>query len=364
MKLRLDRDLARALDEALAAAHRARHAAVTREHVLDALLGFSVLWRDLLPLRASRRELASLIAIRLAELPTTAPYRDAIASVPFSQELQADLNATQRAFFFFPRKVGVEELLDILLEAPEIARLVADARLDLDVLDNSLSEAKRIAVEHRHAALYPEHVFRVLADERWFAQALLDAGGEAEAFRLRLDERLATLGGIPQRDRQILPTKALGVLIERAEAYGRMLGRPTTSEIFVAIALRDAEPSHIIEDSGVDPMTFLSSVVHGFVPPLDATAGNDLAEVVFHNDDFTTQEHVIATLEDEFGLADVLAVQVMLRIHKGGEAIVGVYQAADARERARDATERARNAGFPLRIEVRPVRSDHDVIES
>lgn len=364
MKLRLDRDLARAVDEALAAAHRARHAAVTREHLLDALLGFSVLWRDVLPLRASQRELASLIAIRLAELPTTAPYRDAIAAVPFSEELQADLNAAHRAIFFFPRKIGVEELLDVLLDAPEIARLVADARLDLDVLDNSISEARRIALEHRHAALYPEHLFRVFADERWFARALLDAGGEAEAFRLRLDERLATVGAVPQRDHQILPTKALGVLIQRAEAHGRMLGRPTTSEIFVAIALLDAEPSHIIEDTGVDPMTFLSSIVHGFVPPLDASGGAGLADVVFHNDDFTTQELVIATLEEQFGLADVLAVAVMLRIHQGGEAVVGVYQEADARERAREATERARSAGFPLRIEVRPVRRGHDVIES
>lgn len=363
MKLRLDRDLARALDEALAAARRARHAAVTREHVLEALLGFRVLWRDVLPLRASQRELASLIEIRLAELPTTAPYRDAIASVPFSEELQADLNAAQRAFFF-PRKIGVEELLDVLLDAPEIARLVADARLDLDVLDNSISEARRIAFEHRHAALSPEHLFRVFADERWFARALLEAGGEAEAFRLRLDERLAALGAVPQRDHEILPTRALGGLIQRAGAHGRMLGRPTTSEIFVAIALLDAEPSHIIEDTGVDRMTFLSSIVHGFVPSLDTNGAAGLAEVVFHNDDFTTQELVIATLEEQFGLADVLAVDVMLRIHQNGEAVVGVYHEADARERARDATERARSAAFPLRIEVRPIRGGHDDIES
>ena len=73
---------------------------------------------------------------------------------------------------------------------------------------------------------------------------------------------------------------------------------------------------------------------------------------------------MIATLEEQFGLADVLAVDVMLRIHQNGEAVVGVYHEADARERARDATERARSAAFPLRIEVRPIRGGHDDIES
>src|SRR4051794_4985959 len=106
MKLRFDRDVARALDEATAAAHRGRHAAVTREHMLGVLVGFDALWRDVLPLRASRRALASFIAVRLGELPTTAPYRDGNPAVPFSGELEADLNGAQRGFFF-PRRIGV-----------------------------------------------------------------------------------------------------------------------------------------------------------------------------------------------------------------------------------------------------------------
>ena len=355
MALRVDQDVGRVLREAAAGAHRARHSTVTREHVLSVLIGLDAHWRDILPLHASRRELATLVSNRLSDFPTSAPYRDVSFSPPLSVELEADLRAARKGFFF-PEEVGVDELLETILLAPEIARLVADARLELDTIDSSISRARRIALERRHGTIHAEHVFRALADERWFAQAIVDAGGVVDAVRNHFDERLAALPPGPKR-RGIVPTEALAALIERARAYAAMLVRPATSDIFVVLALRNEELSRMVADAGIDPVPVVASIVHGEVPDLDASArassSDGDAEVVFHNDDFTTQEFVASVLEEQLGVGDVLAVELMLRIHVSGEAVVGVFPETEARERARAALERAREAGFPLRVEVR-----------
>lgn len=356
MKLRLDREMARFLDEAIAAARRGRHPVVTREHVLGALAGVKTLWRRLLPLPGSRRELAALVEARLEQLPTTAPYRDASTSPSLSEELRADLEAAGRGLLF-SREVAVAELFDVLLEAPEIARLVDEARLDLDLLDDTIADARRIASEHGHIGVHPEHVLRVLADERWFAHALRDVGGDDEAFRLRLDDKLRSLRAARTGDEI---SKTLRSLITRAKIHANRLNRPPTGDIFLALALRETELASLIEDLRVDPMAFFVHVVHGDVLGPSAKSDDGLAEVTFYNDDFTTQELVRELLEDEFGLADVLALNVMMQVHQRGEAVVGVYGNADARERASVATARAREAGFPLRIEVRPVRAETD----
>jgi ATP-dependent Clp protease adapter protein ClpS len=359
MKLRLHHEVAWALDEARARARRSRHAEVTLEHVVRVLLGFDAHWRGVLPLPSLRQELASLVARELSALPMTSGYRDADASVPFSSALEATLAEAKRGFFL-PRSVGVEELLDVFLDVPDIARLVANARLDLDVVEVTMSDATQLALERRHLAVHAEHVFRVLVEERWFARVLLDAGADTDAVRLRLDEKLATLATVTKRD-EVFPTKDLGVLLARVETHAWLLERPATSDVFVALALREPGAVPIVADLGAPPMALFSSLVHGVArDELASSRDGGSAQVVFHNDDYTIFELVGDLLRTEFGLTPERANELTRHVHRHGSAEVGTYAVPDARMRAEAATARARKAGFPLRIELRPIRDDDE----
>lgn len=77
-------------------------------------------------------------------------------------------------------------------------------------------------------------------------------------------------------------------------------------------------------------------------------------KVIFHNDDFTTMEFVTDVLCRVFGKATDEAVVLMMKVHREGQAIVGVYTYDVAMTKASTATSLARAEGFPLRITCEP----------
>lgn len=77
-------------------------------------------------------------------------------------------------------------------------------------------------------------------------------------------------------------------------------------------------------------------------------------KVIFHNDDHTTMEFVTEVLRLVFDKHADEAVTLMLRVHREGRAVVGVYGYDTAMTKASIATAMARNAGFPLRITCEP----------
>lgn len=77
-------------------------------------------------------------------------------------------------------------------------------------------------------------------------------------------------------------------------------------------------------------------------------------KVIFHNDDFTTMEFVTEVLRTVFGKPADEAVTLMMRVHREGQAVVGVYSYDVAMTKATMATAMARNEGFPLRITCEP----------
>ena len=80
----------------------------------------------------------------------------------------------------------------------------------------------------------------------------------------------------------------------------------------------------------------------------------EMFNVVFINDDFTTQDFVVKVLMDVFFKSGEEAVTIMLDVHNHGEGIVGKYTLDMARSKTLKATNMARTAGFPLRIIVKP----------
>jgi len=77
--------------------------------------------------------------------------------------------------------------------------------------------------------------------------------------------------------------------------------------------------------------------------------------VIFHNDDFTTMEFVTQVLIQVFNKTTDEAVSLMMKVHRQGQAVVGVYSYDMAMTRSNMAMQQARSQGFPLRVTCEPV---------
>ena len=77
-------------------------------------------------------------------------------------------------------------------------------------------------------------------------------------------------------------------------------------------------------------------------------------KVIFHNDDFTTMEFVTHVLQVVFGKQADEAVMLMMKVHREGYAVVGVFTYDMAMTKAAKATAMARDEGFPLRVTCEP----------
>ena len=69
-------------------------------------------------------------------------------------------------------------------------------------------------------------------------------------------------------------------------------------------------------------------------------------KVIFHNDDFTTMEFVTEVLRRVFNKPADEAVVLMMKVHREGMAVVGVYSYDVAMTKAAAATSIARQQGF------------------
>jgi ATP-dependent Clp protease adaptor protein ClpS len=72
--------------------------------------------------------------------------------------------------------------------------------------------------------------------------------------------------------------------------------------------------------------------------------------VVMHNDDFTTQEFVVALLKDVFNHNDNKAQALMMAVHIKGKAIAGTFQYEVAELKVQISNERAMNQGHPFKV--------------
>lgn len=79
-----------------------------------------------------------------------------------------------------------------------------------------------------------------------------------------------------------------------------------------------------------------------------------LYKVVIHNDDYTTQEFVVAVLVQFFHKAREEATQLMLFVHTKGRAVVGAYPYDIAESKVEKVTRVARENGHPLLLTMEP----------
>lgn len=74
--------------------------------------------------------------------------------------------------------------------------------------------------------------------------------------------------------------------------------------------------------------------------------------VIYVNDEITTQEFVIETLTAIFNYARESAETLTLRVHKDGSAVVATLPYEMAEQKGIEVTILARNNGFPLQVKI------------
>ena len=76
--------------------------------------------------------------------------------------------------------------------------------------------------------------------------------------------------------------------------------------------------------------------------------------VVFHNDDYTTQEFVVEVLVQFFHKTEEEAMTIMLAVHQKGKAKVGTYPKDVAETKAEVVVAYARKNSMPLVATAEP----------
>lgn len=76
--------------------------------------------------------------------------------------------------------------------------------------------------------------------------------------------------------------------------------------------------------------------------------------VIYINDDVTTQEFVIETLIIVFNYDRATAEEITLKIHEEGSGIVATLPFEMAEQKGVEVTLLARNNGFPLVVKLEP----------
>jgi ATP-dependent Clp protease adaptor protein ClpS len=77
-------------------------------------------------------------------------------------------------------------------------------------------------------------------------------------------------------------------------------------------------------------------------------------KVILWNDDYTPMEFVVALLEQVFGKGPAEATQLMLRIHRTGMGVAGVYPLEVAETKVSTVHKMAEQRGYPLRAGTEP----------
>ncbi len=71
-------------------------------------------------------------------------------------------------------------------------------------------------------------------------------------------------------------------------------------------------------------------------------------KVLLHNDDYTSMEFVVDILVNLFRKSINQAEEIMIKVHKNGKAVCGIYTFEIAETKVYQVKELAKSNGFPL----------------
>ena len=228
--------------------------------------------------------------------------------------------------------------------------------LEAAAIDEALDIAVHVArheAKARAQSVEPLHLLYGLLQDEALLRDLAKLRADVPAIERRI---FADLDGTLRSatSLRLYSVKATAVLA-RTVAAARAGGRPARPiDLFASLLKIDSSTEQACAAGGVRAMDLLFVLAHG-APEAELTVpdGTELA-IVLVNDDVSTMEVVVEVLERDFALDRAPAVELMMRVHHTGQAEVGRFPAAEARERARAASARARAQGFPLLLRLEP----------
>ena len=88
--------------------------------------------------------------------------------------------------------------------------------------------------------------------------------------------------------------------------------------------------------------------------PKDKLAKPPLYKVLFHNDNYTTMEFVVAVLREVFHKSESDSVAIMLNVHRNGLGVAGVYTFEVAETKINKTHALAKEHEFPLKLTMEP----------
>jgi len=78
-------------------------------------------------------------------------------------------------------------------------------------------------------------------------------------------------------------------------------------------------------------------------------------KVLLHNDDYTTMDFVVYVLKKVFNKTEGEALQIMIKVHKNGIGVCGIYTNEVAETKVTMVRNLARKEGFPLKCTMEEV---------
>jgi ATP-dependent Clp protease adaptor protein ClpS len=343
--MRVDADLASLLQAARDVATRYGHPSTAAEHVLLAYAESP----DGIALSESAihiEELVRLLKARLSTNQAVTGYRGGEARGIDARDALGRIRSARGLWQRLFKPLTATEVVDTLL-TQELAPVAEASRFDLaEVLafhDDALAEARR----RWHLDVGWEHALFVAFGRKSLRAPLEAAGVDASAVCTALDRLLRASGPIALR----LPD--CEKLVTLACVHANTSGKTLSIAPLAVLVLRHRTIVRGLAAGRVDPFDVIYALAHGRPLATDHDVSGEV-DVVFFDDQYTTQEFVVKVLTSVFELPADRAQDLMMRVHQSGSGRVGPFRADDARERLAKVRAMAEKALIPLRLEAAP----------
>ena len=218
--------------------------------------------------------------------------------------------------------------------------------LDTDA-EVALHVAQHEARTRGHETLTSFHLLYGLLQDDAIADAIRSHGGDVSVLEDRVLAKLdATIGEarVMTEDAQRVLSYALSVAL-----HGER--KATCTDLWAYLVRSEVLP--LLDDSKLDSLAMLFTLVHGCREPEPSDLGPDV-HIALRNDDYTTREFVIETLTSLFGFEQGAAEAITMKVHTEGRAVIDRLPAREARSKILEVRERAKLRGHPLWIATEP----------
>jgi len=223
-------------------------------------------------------------------------------------------------------------------------------------LEVSLHVAFVEAREKRHEFITVEHLLLALLDNPTAAEVLRACNANNDELRSQLTKHIdAHTPRIPiEREVDTQPTLGFQRVVQRAILHVQSSGKTQVSGANVLVAIfgeKDSHAVYFLQQQGVTRLNIVTFLSHGVLSERPAAVPVDASDVqvVLYNDESTPIEFMVRLLQEFFGMDKEEAAETLLDIYRDGKAACGLYSREDGESLVRQVLDLARENGYALR---------------